>query len=174
MILDYSNKLTLINSLFENTNGFSIIEQVIYKSGSRQEIAAFKEELTMLSSILNQINGLEDFEAKREFLVGYNYNLSNITLNNFVSEYTSFKDYIDENYQSHFYNFAYELNKWNDSEWNFNNKLFQDGFCNIPLDLINAFRQKDDIDWGGLDWSGSVVDYMHFEIEESKTGDYLK
>ena len=47
-------------------------------------------------------------------------------------------------------------------------------FCNVSLHLIGVFRMQSDIKWGGTDWNGTNIDYLHFEISESKIVEYLK
>lgn len=97
-------------------------------------------------------------------------------ITSFCSQSVSWSNKVKSDYQNSFKIFALELKKWNDAptSTNFGNRLFKDGFCNVPLDLIQAFREQSDIQWGGMDWNSSNIDYMHFEINESKTVDYLK
>jgi hypothetical protein len=175
-ISEFIEGFKLMSEIFsDNSYGYAYIEQIIFSSAARQEIINIQEAISELNIIINEINEKPTTEEQIEYIINndeINF-VDDLDYGSLISEYTSFKDFTDSNYQNSFYNFAYMLNEWNDNN-NFNNKLFEYGFCNVPLDLIEKFRNHKDIEWGGMDWNGSSVDYMHFEIEESKTSDYLK
>jgi hypothetical protein len=50
--------------------------------------------------------------------------------------------------------------------------IFQNGFCEVPLEIIEAFLAEEDVQWGGT-WNSSNVDYMHFEIKKKAISKYL-
>ncbi|SHK98961.1 D-alanyl-D-alanine carboxypeptidase [Reichenbachiella agariperforans] len=42
----------------------------------------------------------------------------------------------------------------------------------LPLELIEAFENEADMQWGGI-WESTNVDYMHFEVRKQDIAKYL-
>lgn len=175
----FLDKIKILNSLLNTVTGkYTPLESVVFSEEGRQELNALKNKVQELYTSLSPLYGFESNESLvKEVFATIDINkYRDIAVNQWLREYKQLFDKLSTDYNGSFKGFALEFKKWNDApdNTNFGNKLFEDGFCNVPLDLIEAFREQSDITWGGMDWNGSNIDYMHFEINESKTVNYLK
>ncbi|WP_375579090.1 hypothetical protein ABWH96_19060 [Marivirga tractuosa] len=175
----YLSRVEKLNSfLNEKTGEFTPLEAVVFSEEGRVEISYLKVKIQQLYNMLSPLyNEQVSDSLMRKVFSDINLDeFKDIAVTQLSKEYGALFDIVNSDYENSFDNFALELKKWDDApvKENFGNKLFEEGFCNVPLDLINVFRGQSDIKWGGMDWNGSNIDYMHFEISESKTVEYLK
>lgn len=66
-----------------------------------------------------------------------------------------------------------ELLRKQSAQQDFIKHIFYNGFCELPLELIQAFERDEDVQWGGT-WNANDIDYMHFEIKKAAVAKYLK
>ena len=191
LLIDLNDKVSLLGD-FSNFSSFYQKTKSLYDFLSNQSygfapyaLISSGEGQTELGELINQVNytanllgSLNESSSKEEILSAFDtMNLNNVpsvgSLDNLISQLISARTLIEEVKSGNsFTEFGQDLNKWKNNFYS--NELFKQGFCNIPIDLINAFKSHSDINWGGSDWGSTNVDYMHFEVKQGKIAEYLE
>lgn len=104
--------------------------------------------------------------------------MNNIDILSLSKTYKNYKEELknkfvpDEDLSNNVFRTYASMLKKGISNESFIKHIFDNGFCELPLDLIQAFIQEEDMQWGGT-WNSSNVDYMHFEVKQQKIAKYL-
>ncbi|GEM_PF-1095520 len=164
-----SGTTTRIDSLVTEINKYSKIiselkmfipiceNTLIFDSATKSKLDDLDKSINKISDWLTKVSdNISDTTSivindKPEIIIS-EYNVINDKIKTFNKE-------MKKNYKSYTI-FSKTLNK-RVKNIGFNNILLQDGFCDLELELINAFLEADSrIQWGGI--FNSKVDAMHF------------
>jgi ferritin len=169
VIQGYLSKVRNLNELLNSNN--PVLDFFTFSDLGREQLDQLKEITQRLysdiSPLENEIND-ENISNLLGWVDDNNYAMGEI--GGIINDLDSFKSSINEIGYTNFEDYSDVLITWNSNR--FNNNLFHDGFCDVPLTLINTFLNQQDISWGGT-WNSGRVDYMHFEIPEALVSDYL-
>ncbi|WP_296622715.1 M15 family metallopeptidase [Marivirga sp.] len=155
---------------FLNSNK-PLLEFFTFSETGREQLVQLKElsqQLYSDISLLENNFSNENISSLLTWVADNTYELGEISV--IIDDLESFKSSVNSLGYSNFEDYSDILISWNNNR--FNNNLFQDGFCDVPITLINTFLNQQDISWGGT-WNSGRVDYMHFEIPEALVSDYL-
>ena len=172
-IIEIYNKLILLNKLLNDKVEEKVpLKLVSFTGAGRTQLQSLSTNISTLATMLNGLSG--NFSEENIMAVISQLDISDLSvpdISAFITEYTSFfADMTIATSYKKLVPFATKIKEWDGND--FYNDLFADGFCNLPLDLINALNKQTDIHWGGT-WNSSNVDYMHVEIKIAEVSKYL-
>jgi TANFOR domain-containing protein len=172
----FYSKLKLLNELLNGTGTYSDLSYTIFNEENRQLLTTFAQAVETLTVSLSAIDD-NPSDAQLAVLITSispfpDLDLSAISneMKRLVSEIKKY-GFVSEDESRPFEAFA-KLLYTKCAQKDFIRHIFTNGFCELPLELIEAFEKEKDIQWGGT-WSGSNVDYMHFEIRKESIAKYL-
>ena len=150
---------------------------MIFDDQERTDLSGFSQSIQGIATALSSLERrLTDEELTTLF---NNINIPSVSgLDGIAVAFTSFgsrltsEGFVSASETRPFHSFASALKKRSSQE-NFIKHIFKNGFCELPLELIQAFQEEADVQWGGM-WNGNNVDYMHFEIKKSEIAKYLE
>jgi hypothetical protein len=165
----YYDRVNKLNDLLNSSN--PVLEFLTFSELGRSQLNQMKKLIQQLYSDISPLENdfsNENMSNLLDWVEDNNYAMGEI--GEIINDLNSFKSAINDLGYTNFKDYSEVLVIWNSNR--FNNNLFQDGFSDVPITLINAFLNQQDISWGGT-WKSGRVDYMHFEIPEDLVSDYL-
>jgi hypothetical protein len=164
---DFILKLKLLNDFLNDERVSKFITFSNNGINQLNDYKNFVEKLYLDLEVLENNIENEEVLALFESINHEDYSMPEIS--EFLRDYENLENIIEQLGHDSFLKFALEIENWQYNR--FNNNLFKDGFCDLPLDLIEELLYQENMEWGGT-WH-SVLDYMHFEIPKRKVIEYL-
>ena len=177
VISSFYGKLTKLRDILNQKEQKYYLEYVTFDETARQELTNLRERVNSLALQLQPIE--DDFSEENiiEVFAVVSTPLSPSVIN-FTESYQSYRAVLREKFVQEeelssivFKRYASMLLERASNE-SFIKYIFQNGFCEVPLEIIEAFLAEKDVQWGGT-WNSSNVDYMHFEIKKKAISKYL-
>ena len=177
VISSFYGKLTKLRDILNQKEQKYYLEYVTFDETARQELTNLRERVNSLALQLQPIE--DDFSEENviEVFAVVSTPLSPSVIN-FTESYQSYRAVLREKFVQEeelssivFKRYASMLLERASNE-SFIKHIFQNGFCEVPLEIIEAFLAEEDVQWGGT-WNSSNVDYMHFEIKKKAISKYL-
>jgi hypothetical protein len=171
-------KINMLNKILEN-----YANTIIFNETSKTELEYLKETCVQIknqiTSIIHKIDNKDTIDIRdlnfNDFILFDNNRIKTLLkeINDFQIEIENIKKSNSKKYiYTNLYEFADELER-EIKNIGFNNILFSDGFCDIEMELIEAFLNVDPrIQWGGT--FTEKIDAMHFGFKTQHVKDIIK
>jgi len=152
LIIDKMNNLAAILDYYINT--------IVFKDDSKKAINDFKSRIQSLNKQLTQLESGGDNNTELNQL--YNADIEGVAVE--ITKFQAEIQQMDKSYKD-FKVFGDAL-KTKIMSIGYGNVLLKDGFCDIDLEIIEAFLKSDSrIQWGGT--FSTKIDAMHFGFTTS-------
>ncbi|MEQ9098454.1 MAG: hypothetical protein RIF36_09485 [Imperialibacter sp.] len=176
-ISNYYVLLEGLEKIIYSETGMPDFGYLLFDEIAQQEFAEFSERVHFLKDHLSPMES----SFADETITSVFSSIDNIRMPvvaSMLEDYEEFREGIVMNFvpngdlsNSVFKTFAGQL-KSKAADKDFIKYIFVNGFCEVPVELIESFISEEDVQWGGL-WDSANVDYMHFEIKKDAVSKYL-